>query len=254
MALTYFKLDCFGEATSPISSSTKNLKPEALEALKSYASDVRKVLEFEPESPDTIVLAWKHLATWCGLVPTCKDVQAFVRYAKDIRVRIKNMLFRSLVESMSELASQINTSLPKYSHFCNDEQCCKKLCTRHLLNPPGHDFVHDNVPLLLEAMTEAKQLLREWPISEPDIATSKEEIQSAMNVYNAARTALAVVASAKALYVLRGKEKVDQCAALLQQSFIGFPQALAALLQVEVTSPGAALPRKRTAAAALGDR
>ena len=58
MALTYFKLDCFGEATSPISSSTKSRKPEALEALESYASEVRKVLEFEPDSSDTSVLAY----------------------------------------------------------------------------------------------------------------------------------------------------------------------------------------------------
>ena len=58
MALTYFKLDCFGEATSPISSNTKSLKPEALEALESYASEVRKVLEFEPDSSDTSVLAY----------------------------------------------------------------------------------------------------------------------------------------------------------------------------------------------------
>ena len=254
MALTYFKLDCFGEATSPISSSTKNLKPEALEALTSYASDVRKVLEFEPESSDTIVLAWKNLATWCDLIPTWKGVQAFVRYAKDIRVRIKNLLFKSLVEGIRDLASDINTSLPKYSHFCNDEDCNKQLCTRHLLNHPGHDFVHNNVTHMLETITTAKQLLREWPISEPDKATFTEEIESATVIYNAARTTLAVIASAKALYVLRGKEQVDQCAALLQQSFIGFPQALAALLQVEATSPGAALPRKRTAAAALGDR
>ena len=254
MARTYFKLDCFGEATSPISSSTKSLKPEAFEALKSYASEVRKVLEFQPESSDTIVLAWKNLATWCDLIPTWSDVQAFVRFAKDIRVRIKNLLFRSLVESMRELYGDINTSLPKYAHFCNDEQCCKQLCTRHLLNPPGYDWVRENVPLLLEAMTDAKTLLREWPISDVDIATSKEEIQSAMNVYNAARTALAVIASAKALYVLRGKEKVDQCAALLQQSYIGFPLALATLLQEEVTSAAAALPRKRSAAAAVGDR
>ena len=58
MALTYFKLACFGEATSPISSNTKSLKPEALEALESYASEVRKVLEFEPDSSDTSVLAY----------------------------------------------------------------------------------------------------------------------------------------------------------------------------------------------------
>ena len=179
MALTYFKLDCFDEATSPISSSTKRLRPEAFEALKSYASEVRKVLEFQPESSDTIVLAWKHLATWCDLIPTWKDVQAFVRYAKDIRVRINNLLFRSLVESMSELASQINTSLPKYSHFCNDEDCNKQLCTRHLLNHPGQGFVHNNVTHMLETITTAKQLLREWPISEPDKATFTEEIERA---------------------------------------------------------------------------
>ena len=119
----------------------------------------------------------ENLATWCDLIPTWCDVQAFVRYAKDIRVRIKNLLFRSLVESMSELASQINTSLPKYSHFCNDEDCNKQLCTRHLLNHPGHDFVHNNVTHMLDTITTAKQLLREWPISEPDKATFTEEIE-----------------------------------------------------------------------------
>ena len=217
------------------------MKKEVRTALKAYESELEELITFSRF--DEIQAACKGLA----LVQAVGEVRAFGKYAAAIAHRLKYLLLSSLVQRITEAAKDINDHLPKYAHFCNDEQCSKSLCERHLLKVKL-ECVEKNTEHLRAANTLGRELYKEWGIVEPQDGEAKliDGIEAASVISRQSRTSVGVIQAAKCVFQMCPTERSQTAAGILAMQLKDFPKSLHKLLEQEVSNSS----RKRTAAAA----
>ena len=138
-----------------------------------------------------------------------------------------------MAESLSRLADEAQAATPRYDHIVSHGRFHPGLAKKQLLQWPSRDALNEKTLALFNSISDVSRVHTTWAL-QPALLDDPE-LQDTMGpsaaVFDAAKSAITLIAALNVLFELSGKEKMTQAAALLEKKKDALPRSVVVELQ-----------------------